>query len=155
MLVAELVASYRDPRVRYRHNGRNLGLTGNAVAASREARGEYVCTLHDDDMWEPTLLEELVPPLEADRDLVLAFSDHWVMRSDDSVDLELTEAATRRWGRRGLREGRGPVVSLGLGRPFQRPFDVQRMFSVPAWDARHDHCIGQSALLYGFDGACE
>lgn len=113
--VARLVASYRDPRVRYRHNGRNLGLTGNAVAASREARGEYVSTLHDDDMWEPTLLEELVPPLEADRDLVLAFSDHWVMRSDDSVDPDLTEAATRRWGRQRLREGRHqPFYGLAL-----------------------------------------
>lgn len=110
--VAALVASYQDPRVRYRHNGRNLGLTGNAVAACREARGEYVATLHDDDMWERTLLEELVPPLEADRNLVVAFSDHWVMRSDGSVDPRLTEAATRRWGRRGLREG--------THRPFYR-----------------------------------
>ncbi len=113
--VADLVASYRDPRVRYRHNGGNIGLTGNALAAYREARGEYVSTLHDDDTWEPTLLEELVPPLEADRDLVLAFSDHWVIRSDDSVDLETTEAATRRWRRRGLREGsHRPFYRLAL-----------------------------------------
>jgi glycosyltransferase involved in cell wall biosynthesis len=113
--VAALVASYGDPRLRYRHNGGNIGLTGNALAAYRDARGEYVSTLHDDDMWEPGLLEELVPPLEADRDLVLAFSDHWVMRSDDSVDLQLTEAGTRRWGRHGLREGtHRPFYGLAL-----------------------------------------
>src|SRR5687768_14196360 len=78
--VAGLVDSYKDPRVRYRHNGGNIGLMGNSLAAYREARGEFVASLHDDDMWEPTLLEELVPPLEADPTLALSFSDHWVIR---------------------------------------------------------------------------
>src|SRR5436853_120463 len=64
--VADLVASYRDDRVRYRHNNGNIGPLGNVLAAYREARGAYVATLHDDDMWEPTLVEELVQPLESD-----------------------------------------------------------------------------------------
>lgn len=122
--VADLVASYGDARLRYRHNGGNIGLTGNALAAYRDARGEYVSTLHDDDMWEPALLQELVPPLEADRDLVLAFSDHWVMRSDDSVDPQLSEAATRRWGRHGLREG--------THRPFYGPALADRAIPIGA-----------------------
>lgn len=113
--VADLVASYRDPRVRYRHNGGNIGPLRNALAAYREARGEYVSTLHDDDLWEPTLLEELVAPLEAEPDLVLAFSDHWVMQPDGSVDVQATEATSRHWGRSSLRAGvHRPFYRLGL-----------------------------------------
>jgi glycosyltransferase involved in cell wall biosynthesis len=122
--VADLVASYGDPRVRYRHNGGNIGPMRNALAAYREARGEYVSTLHDDDLWEPTLLEELVPPLEAERDLVLAFSDHWVMRPDDSVDLKATEATTRRWRRSRLR--------AGIHCPFYRLALVDRAIPIGA-----------------------
>jgi glycosyltransferase involved in cell wall biosynthesis len=66
--VARLVMSVGDARVRYRHNGGNIGAMRNALAAYREARGTYVATLHD-DVWEPTFLERLVPPLEADADL--------------------------------------------------------------------------------------
>jgi glycosyltransferase involved in cell wall biosynthesis len=103
--VAGLVDSYKDPRVRYRHNGGNIGLMRNSLAAYREARGEFVASLHDDDMWEPTLLEELVPPLEADPTLVLSFSDHWVIRNDDTIDRQTTETVTRRWHRDKLQEG--------------------------------------------------
>jgi glycosyltransferase involved in cell wall biosynthesis len=113
--VAQLVASYGDRRVRYRHNNGNIGPLRNVLAAYREAKGDYVSTLHDDDLWEPTLLEELVPPLEADRNLVMAFSDHWVIRSDGHVDPKLTEAATRRWRRDRLREGsHRPFYHLAL-----------------------------------------
>jgi glycosyltransferase involved in cell wall biosynthesis len=122
--VEDLVASYRDQRLRYRHNNGNVGPLRNVLAGYREARGDYVSTLHDDDIWEPTLLEQLVPPLEAERDLVLAFSDHWVIRADDSVDPEATEAATRRWGRSGLREG--------AHRPFYRLALVDRAIPIGA-----------------------
>jgi len=122
--VAALVASYGDPRVRYRHNNGNIGALQNVLAAYRESRGDYVGTLHDDDIWEPTLVAELVPPLEADRQLVLAFADHWVIRSDDSIDPAASEWATGRWGRSELREG--------THRPFYRLALVDRAIPIGA-----------------------
>ncbi len=122
--VAALVASYGDPRLRYRHNGVNIGATRNALAAYREARGQYISTLHDDDMWAPTFLQELVPPLAADSDLALSFSDHWIMRPDDGLDREATEENTRQWGRQGLGEG--------LHRPFYQLALVDRAISIVA-----------------------
>ena len=122
--IADLVASYRDDRVRYRHNNGNIGPLGNVLAAYRETRGLYIATLHDDDMWEPTLLEELVSPLEADREIALAFSDHWVIRSDDSLDPDATEVESRRWGRSSLHEG--------VHRPFFRLALVDRAIPIGA-----------------------
>jgi glycosyltransferase involved in cell wall biosynthesis len=116
--VAELVASYGDSRLRYRHNGTNIGPMGNALAAYRAARGTYVGTLHDDDAWEPTFLERLVPVLEHDSTLSLAFADHWIMGPDGVVDGGATELNTRRWNRHRLEER--------VYRPFHRLALVDR-----------------------------
>jgi glycosyltransferase involved in cell wall biosynthesis len=122
--VAALVEGYRDPRLRYRHNGSNIGAAKNALAGYREARGEFLSTLHDDDLWEPTLLEALVTPLIRQPDLSLSFSDHWIMRPDGTLDAEATEANTRLWGRAGLAEG--------VHRPFFRLALIDRAISVVA-----------------------
>lgn len=116
--VARLVASFADNRIRYRHNGANVGALRNALAAYREARGAYIGTLHDDDEWEPDFLAKLVPPLEANLDLTVAFSDHWVMDESGALDSAASEATTRRWGRAHLR--------AGVHRPFHRLALVDR-----------------------------
>jgi hypothetical protein len=103
--IADLVASYGDPRVRYRDNGEVSTATSNALAMYTAARGEFIGTLHDDDLWEPDFLDSLVSPLVADESLVLAFCDHWVIDADGSLRLDLTEAEARKRGRVGLRPG--------------------------------------------------
>jgi glycosyltransferase involved in cell wall biosynthesis len=118
---AALVASFGDARLRYRDNGTGVGATRNALAAYLSARGEYVATLHDDDEWEPQFLERLMPPLIADRELSLAFSDHWIMGADGVVDPGASRNNTRRWRRDKLREG--------IYRPFHSLAVVDR--SVP------------------------
>lgn len=40
-----------DPRIRYLRNERNLGIGGNSNRAIREAAGEYVAIIDDDDVW--------------------------------------------------------------------------------------------------------
>jgi glycosyltransferase involved in cell wall biosynthesis len=113
--VQRLVTSYRDPRLRYRSNGGDIGPTANAVAAYRAGRAPLLTMLHDDDLWEPTLLERLVPPLEARSDLVAAFSDHWLMDGDGALLRRGTERNTRRWGRHRLGEGElRPFTSQAL-----------------------------------------
>ena len=39
----------RDPRIRWWKNPRNLGLTANSNACLKEARGEYIKFVHQDD----------------------------------------------------------------------------------------------------------
>jgi glycosyltransferase involved in cell wall biosynthesis len=116
--VERLVASYRDPRLRYRHNGGNVGLARNALAGYREVRGEYIATLHDDDSWEPTFLAQLLPPLIANPDLTLSFCDHWIIGADGVIDERASLDTTRRWRRDRLREG--------ILRPFFRLALVHR-----------------------------
>ena len=114
--VRELVESYRDPRVRYRHNGHNIGLQANVIAGYRAARAALVTTLHDDDAWEPTYLQRLVPPMLADPSLTIAFCDYHVMGPDGTIDPGATDRNSRREGRTGLAEGRhvGDAVRLAL-----------------------------------------
>lgn len=110
-----------DRRVRYRRNHRRLGVAMNTLAASSEARGEYIAYLNDDDSWEPGFLAALLPHIEADPRLSVAFADHSIMTVDGSIDGRLSDLSTRRFGRDRLRGGRY--------RPFQRLALINR--SVP------------------------
>src|SRR4051812_23389763 len=49
--IEAICASMADDRVRYRSNRPTLGVVLNVQAALREARGEYVAILNDDDVW--------------------------------------------------------------------------------------------------------
>ncbi len=102
---AGVVAGFDDPRLRYFRNASNLGVTGNVLAASERARGKYVAILGDDDVWHPEFLATLVPPLEADGSLALAFCDHGIIDRDGRPDDAATERVTRRWRRHKLHEG--------------------------------------------------
>jgi glycosyltransferase involved in cell wall biosynthesis len=104
--IAALVACYGDPRLRYRRNdGPATGLQ-NALAMYRDARGDLIATLHDDDEWEPGYLAAMVKPLVEDPTVVLTFADHWVMDAEGNVLVDATERHTRKFGRTGLAAGR-------------------------------------------------
>jgi glycosyltransferase involved in cell wall biosynthesis len=62
----------RDERVRVLRQPRNLGLTENFNRLLREAAGEMVMVLGDDDWLEPTYVEDCLAALDADPGLVLA-----------------------------------------------------------------------------------
>lgn len=71
-----------DPRVRYVRHPINVGIARNWQIGIGLVEGNYFCLLHDDDTFEPTFVERLVVPLLADPDLILSFSDHWVMSAN-------------------------------------------------------------------------
>jgi len=104
--IARYVSSLGDPRIRYRRNARNLGIALNNYAAFAEARGKYISSLHDDDLWEPGFLDALVPPLEADETIALAFSDHHVIDAEGRVLPGPSEANSRLYRRHLLKPGR-------------------------------------------------
>jgi glycosyltransferase involved in cell wall biosynthesis len=60
----------------------NAGQSAARNAAAREAAGEYLAFLDQDDHWHPRHLEELVAPLIADSDVGWAYCDF------DEMDLE-------------------------------------------------------------------
>ena len=103
---ARLVASLGDPRIRYRQNPRNLGLAMNHYHAFLDARGRFIANLDDDDLWEPTFLAELLPPLEADPEISLAFCDHHLIDAEGRLLRADTEKNSRRYRRTTLRAGR-------------------------------------------------
>jgi glycosyltransferase involved in cell wall biosynthesis len=89
----------------YRAHTRTLGIAAGLREAIREARGTYIAVLNDDDFWAPDFLAKLVPRLEADGSIALAFCDHWIVDQSGAVDTSATDDNSRRYGRAQLAPG--------------------------------------------------
>jgi len=80
-----VVAALRDPRIRYERNDVNLGMPGNVNAGILRARGTYVLVCHDHDLYDATLVKEMVA------------------RFEETPALAYVHSAVRVWTRRGRR----------------------------------------------------
>ena len=113
--ITPVKAKFSDERIRWVDHPARKGMFGNILDCFGRARGRYVATLHDDDRWDPRFLEMLVPPLEQDRSISVAFSDHHVIDEHGEVDAELSDAFTRATGRARLRRGvHRPIYEMVL-----------------------------------------
>ncbi|MEF2843823.1 MAG: glycosyltransferase family 2 protein [Catenibacterium sp.] len=56
----ELVASFKDERIKYLHNEKNSGAALTRNKALREAKGEWIAFLDSDDLWMPEKLEHQI-----------------------------------------------------------------------------------------------
>lgn len=61
---ADVVARYRDPRLRFMKNAKNLGPEANWNRCLHEARGRYIKLLPQDDLIAPTCLAKQVAVFE-------------------------------------------------------------------------------------------
>ena len=112
---AEAVLSFGDPRIRYFRNDRNISAPANWLNAVTKAIGRYCVIIGDDDRWAPTLLEQLVPPLDDNPDVDVAFGDHWLIDADGRVLAARSDQCSQDWGRASLQPGRHkPFVDLAL-----------------------------------------
>jgi glycosyltransferase involved in cell wall biosynthesis len=100
-----IVESFNDSRIRFSRNESNLGMLANTLKAFKMARGKYIACLLDDDMWEPDFLAKLVPPLEANPNVILSFCDHYIMDASGKIDPIETEKNSTFYQRTGLQEG--------------------------------------------------
>ena len=91
----------RDARLRYQRNARRLGLAGNWNALAREARGEYVAIIGDDDRLLPNFVGQLLeaalsaPGRPAD----VAFANHYLIDARGARLADESAELTRRYGR--------------------------------------------------------
>jgi len=68
------VRASNDPRVRYQRNPQQLGFNGNFTECLRQARGELIKFLNDDDRLAPQCVEALAAALDYDPRVTLATS---------------------------------------------------------------------------------
>ncbi len=101
-----VAATFDDPRIRYHRNRPPLGPQGNWLDLVARAETPLVASLHDDDVWEPDFLASVVPPMVADPDLAMTFTDYWMIDQDGQRLDAYTEAESERTGRKHLRPGR-------------------------------------------------
>lgn len=55
-----VVASFKDNRIKYLHNEKNLGAALTRNKAMREAQGEWIAFLDSDDLWTSEKLEHQI-----------------------------------------------------------------------------------------------
>ena len=102
----DIISRYADAdRISYVANPTTFGIAVSISRAVKKARGMYIAILNDDDLWEPTLLAELVAPLESDTKRVLAFADHWLMDAAGRLDYELSDQWSAAFARSSMPEG--------------------------------------------------
>ncbi|WP_353933120.1 glycosyltransferase family 2 protein [Okeanomitos corallinicola TIOX110] len=100
-----LIESFADPRIKFWQHPENVGMLKNQMNAFQMARGKYVASLHDDDMWSQNFLAKLIPHLEANSNLILAFSDQYIIDSKGKIDASTTEEFSRFYKRNQLASG--------------------------------------------------
>jgi glycosyltransferase involved in cell wall biosynthesis len=89
-----LARSISDSRIRLLVNEKNQGLVGNWNECIRQASGEYIKFLFQDDTLYPECVERMTEPLSANPELGMAFARReWVFEDDapESLRRELTE----------------------------------------------------------------
>jgi glycosyltransferase involved in cell wall biosynthesis len=91
----QVVARYRDPRLRYVRSERNAGVEENWNRCLRFARGRYFKLLPHDDLIAPDCVARQVAVLEADRDERLAL----VFCARRIIDSRSRPVMTRRYPR--------------------------------------------------------
>lgn len=71
---AEVVAEFKDPRIRYHRNPRRMALLNNWSRCLMLGNGEYGKLLCQDDLLHPTCLERQVAVLDSNPDITLVTS---------------------------------------------------------------------------------
>jgi len=113
--IQHIVDTFDDDRIRLVQRTENVGLQHNNVWALRDAPGTYVANLHDDDIWEPTFVEQMVEALEAHPESTMAFCDHYLIDASGDILEQRTNENSEYWGRTSLDEGlHQPFARIGL-----------------------------------------
>lgn len=80
----DIVKQFRDPRIRYHRQPRNLGYTRNVRFLIEASRADIVGVLCADDYWEPDYLSSLLPAFDQSPFVTLAYSACTLLDQTDS-----------------------------------------------------------------------
>jgi glycosyltransferase involved in cell wall biosynthesis len=97
----DLVRGLRDPRLRYERNPENLGQIRNLNRCVELARGDLVCIFHDDDVYDPRILERQQAVFARHPRVGLVHTAVWLLTEDGRVH-KLHRVARRDYVRPGV-----------------------------------------------------
>jgi glycosyltransferase involved in cell wall biosynthesis len=79
--------SFADERIRYLQNEKSLGAPVSRNIGIKEARGDYIAFLDDDDEWDKTKLEKQVRALDAEEKVDVVFNGVIIRnKNGDTID---------------------------------------------------------------------
>jgi len=78
-VIADILKSYDDPRIRIINNEENIGLTKSLNKGLKIAKGEYIACMDEDDISMPERLEKEVEFLEQNRNVGLVGTDYFMI----------------------------------------------------------------------------
>lgn len=102
----QLCKSFHDERILHTVNPARLGIAMNSYTGISRARSDVIAFLNDDDRWTCDFLAGCAVPLLDDPEVILTFSDHWLIDADGTRLVDDTDANTRAYGRENLVAGR-------------------------------------------------
>lgn len=116
----QLCESFHDQRILHIVNPARLGIAMNTYSGIQRAHSDVIAFLNDDDRWTADYLDKCATPLIQDREVVLAFCDHWLINSNGDRLPDATDANTRNYGRGDLPAG-----------PVSDPAPLMARLSIP------------------------
>jgi len=81
----EVVRSFKDPRIRFSKNERNIGMVPNTNKALKLAKGEFVGILHPDDYYAPKMIETALKAFSENPDVGFTYSSYVVVDENDKI----------------------------------------------------------------------
>jgi len=115
----EVVHSFRDPRIRFFQNERNLGLVPNWNRCVSLASGEYIAVLPADDAFLPRMLERSVAMLDAHPNLGFTYSSYYM-----TDELGKVVQTKRQWDQDRVMTGEDAVRTNLINANFAIPVTV-------------------------------
>lgn len=103
--LADIVASYDDERIVYIPYPESGGPAQNWLNAVRSGRAPLMATLHDDDVWEPDFLAQVVPPMLDNPEVYISFADYRIIDGSGAELIDRTMTESQRSGRNTLPAG--------------------------------------------------
>ncbi|MGB5772943.1 MAG: glycosyltransferase family 2 protein [Crocosphaera sp.] len=101
----EVVAEFKDSRIRYIRHEKNMGRSRNMRSGFEASQGEYFIKFDDDDALTPDFLEKTVKVLDENKNVDFVCTNHWVIDKDSKRIESATKENAIRWGKDQLKQG--------------------------------------------------
>lgn len=136
--IESVVASYRDPRVKFFRNARNLGLFGNCNRCVELAQGNYIHILHSDDYIDAEFTRTCMDFFRSHPGVAMTFTSVRAVSGDGEIPV-----CTR---------GQDEVFPAPEG--FKKLLESRNLVSCPSVMVKKDvyRSIGLYSLEYPYSG---